>query len=107
CSLLLHSAHSGVCTLSLPAALPFFTVLTEADAGRNRNVRLLDEQLGEFERTEVAERFRNRRPGKHGRCRCRDDPARARKRLHHRSEEHTSELQSRENLVCRLLLEKK
>src|SRR5690606_40074963 len=28
-------------------------------------------------------------------------------RLRERSEEHTSELQSRENLVCRLLLEKK
>src|SRR5207302_10246013 len=28
-------------------------------------------------------------------------------RLDDRSEEHTSELQSRENLVCRLLLEKK
>src|SRR5690606_40243214 len=28
-------------------------------------------------------------------------------RLFNRSEEHTSELQSRENLVCRLLLEKK
>src|SRR5687768_17825135 len=28
-------------------------------------------------------------------------------RLHHRSEEHTSELQSRLHLVCRLLLEKK
>src|SRR5690606_1431421 len=28
-------------------------------------------------------------------------------RVHQRSEEHTSELQSRENLVCRLLLEKK
>src|SRR5690606_42142325 len=28
-------------------------------------------------------------------------------RLYERSEEHTSELQSRENLVCRLLLEKK
>src|SRR5690606_41343058 len=28
-------------------------------------------------------------------------------RLRHRSEEHTSELQSREKLVCRLLLEKK
>src|SRR5215475_7462012 len=27
--------------------------------------------------------------------------------MHERSEEHTSELQSRENLVCRLLLEKK
>src|SRR5690606_39914069 len=30
-----------------------------------------------------------------------------RSRPHRRSEEHTSELQSRENLVCRLLLEKK
>src|SRR5690606_42123951 len=29
------------------------------------------------------------------------------KRIESRSEEHTSELQSRENLVCRLLLEKK
>src|SRR5690606_40306330 len=29
------------------------------------------------------------------------------RRRHPRSEEHTSELQSRENLVCRLLLEKK
>src|SRR5690606_41974590 len=28
-------------------------------------------------------------------------------RLENRSEEHTSELQSRENIVCRLLLEKK
>src|SRR3989442_11014985 len=27
--------------------------------------------------------------------------------VHHRSEEHTSELQSRPHLVCRLLLEKK
>src|SRR5690606_39491734 len=32
---------------------------------------------------------------------------RAHRRWKHRSEEHTSELQSRENLVCRLLLEKK
>src|SRR5690606_42095007 len=30
-----------------------------------------------------------------------------RERVEFRSEEHTSELQSRENLVCRLLLEKK
>src|SRR5690606_41976543 len=36
------------------------------------------------------------------------DPGAARLlRDDHRSEEHTSELQSRENLVCRLLLEKK
>src|SRR2546430_11316620 len=31
----------------------------------------------------------------------------AQSRVHHRSEEHTSELQSQSNLVCRLLLEKK
>src|SRR5690606_40231436 len=34
-------------------------------------------------------------------------PRRHRERTGERSEEHTSELQSRENLVCRLLLEKK
>src|SRR5436309_14809484 len=37
----------------------------------------------------------------------RREHGRARRRRDHRSEEHTSELQSRENLVCRLLLEKK
>src|SRR5207342_3905540 len=47
--------------------------------------------------------------------RSRSDPARRADRamrqtvcrIAHRSEEHMSELQSRENLVCRLLLEKK
>src|SRR2546430_14189388 len=34
-------------------------------------------------------------------------PSPLRRRMHHRSEEHTSELQSQSNLVCRLLLEKK
>src|SRR6266511_3303652 len=37
----------------------------------------------------------------------REDPRPPRPRRLLRSEEHTSELQSRENLVCRLLLEKK
>src|SRR3712207_7988480 len=51
----------------------------------------------------------SRRLGKFGRCRChprrreRDRPALPSRR----SEEHTSELQSRQYLVCRLLLEKK
>src|SRR5437870_11851551 len=36
-----------------------------------------------------------------------DPEAGARRALHLRSEEHTSELQSRGHLVCRLLLEKK
>src|SRR5437016_7924649 len=35
------------------------------------------------------------------------DHAEARHKIAHRSEEHTSELQSLTNLVCRLLLEKK
>src|SRR2546430_9774185 len=61
-----------------------------------------------------------RRPGRRGPGRARPSPARAggqggaedpaRRRAHARalrSEEHTSELQSQSNLVCRLLLEKK
>src|SRR5690606_41556221 len=43
-------------------------------------------------------------PYGHARCPLR---SRGRQRRVARSEEHTSELQSRENLVCRLLLEKK
>src|SRR5436309_5189091 len=43
-----------------------------------------------------------------GGCRRRSGPSACRRRrARPRSEEHTSELQSRENLVCRLLLEKK
>src|SRR5690606_41331894 len=38
---------------------------------------------------------------------CAPPPARSTSCHGSRSEEHTSELQSRENLVCRLLLEKK
>src|SRR2546430_13065716 len=38
---------------------------------------------------------------------CRRSNAGAWRRCEHRSEEHTSELQSQSNLVCRLLLEKK
>src|SRR3712207_8015834 len=41
-----------------------------------------------------------------GRRSCRDEEARPGDRIK-RSEEHTSELQSRQYLVCRLLLEKK
>src|SRR6266702_5683199 len=52
-----------------------------------------------------------RSPGS-GRCRPSPPPPgtaprRARSRARRRSEEHTSELQSRGHLVCRLLLEKK
>src|SRR2546430_8528396 len=52
-------------------------------------------------------RLRLRVEGRETWCRflCRDGAARRQSRS--RSEEHTSELQSQSNLVCRLLLEKK
>src|SRR5690349_22912936 len=72
-------------------------------AGRRPDVRT-------GERREILSRFRQRVIGRswarlrlgvrrYARCRLR--------RRKHRSEEHTSELQSRRDLVCRLLLEKK
>src|SRR5690606_40258584 len=47
------------------------------------------------------------RPWRPRDCRSRSAPAPGDPPPRARSEEHTSELQSRENLVCRLLLEKK
>src|SRR3712207_7351239 len=61
-------------------------------------------------------RAARRRPGRAVRRRDGDEarseggrpaPRAARELTHQRSEEHTSELQSRQYLVCRLLLEKK
>src|SRR3712207_7931486 len=46
-------------------------------------------------------------PGRGGARRGRRRPSRGLRRRPARSEEHTSELQSRQYLVCRLLLEKK
>src|SRR5690606_40672872 len=56
-----------------------------------------------------ADHPRLRAPGRFRRRRGAGGPRRERGRSHpgRESEEHTSELQSRENLVCRLLLEKK
>src|SRR5690606_41200877 len=53
-------------------------------------------QLGERPAVSLVEQVEKVPTGRVGECL--EDP---------RSEEHTSELQSRENLVCRLLLEKK
>src|SRR2546429_7180469 len=50
---------------------------------------------------------RRRRQARHARRRERREDEARHERCLHRSEEHTSELQSRLHLVCRLLLEKK
>src|SRR5690606_40939867 len=75
-------APSGIYTLSLHDALPIFLELR------------CSHFLFPF-RNGLGHTIRRRGPGRN------QSPFRA------RSEEHTSELQSRENLVCRLLLEKK
>src|SRR2546430_12762904 len=70
-----------------------YTTLFRSNTRDRRNERLFqDDQLSLFSVREVAGRFRIGRPRSVGR---------------ERSEEHTSELQSQSNLVCRLLLEKK
>src|SRR5438445_2592771 len=78
-------------TLSLHDALPIYRVTLRAAQlarGPRPDVQLLP---GDHDAQEQL-RFRDHQPGR-GRV--------------HRSEEHTSELQSRQYLVCRLLLEKK
>src|SRR5690606_41648205 len=95
-------ATSQMYSLSLHDALPICDAAERPLASRGRTQR------------------RERR-GRLGRSTAPGSGARAQQRAHdqdardahgggtsvHRSEEHTSELQSRENLVCRLLLEKK
>src|SRR5690606_20377073 len=45
-------------------------IFAKADAGSNRDVRLLDQKLGEFKRAQMPELFRYLRPCEH-RCRRR------------------------------------
>src|SRR5690242_21522991 len=84
-------ATTEIYTLSLHDALPIFAPHGEGAA-----------PLG------AAHADHRRRRGRRD-LRRRAGPARQRRRLARglRSEEHTSELQSHVNLVCRLLLEKK
>src|SRR5260370_24658265 len=82
------TATTEIYTLSLHDALPISDNLGNRDrrhAGRGRVVR----------------------PARHYRQAAFSGTCADRRRAHSRSEEHTSELQSHLNLVCRLLLEKK
>src|SRR5690606_41759905 len=81
------SATTAICTLSLHAALPIYRPCAVHRLGRLSR----RQAVGPVARTAGASA----------------DPGRAQGPVARRSEEHTSELQSRENLVCRLLLEKK
>src|SRR5205809_7023876 len=85
-----HPAPTEIYTLSLHDALPISVGTGGCDS---RNI---------WTAAPRSRRRRHRPPPAHGARR----PARRRRRWG-RSEEHTSELQSRLHLVCRLLLEKK
>src|SRR3712207_8278468 len=97
CTLLLFfffndTATTEIYTLSLHDALPI-CVFSRTDARRSKR-RVRGSFTGDLSFARVCHRLRE--------CarKLRENPDR-------RSEEHTSELQSRQYLVCRLLLEKK
>src|SRR5262249_60515620 len=99
-SLLYHdTAPTELYTLSLHDALPILRARPRA-SGRDRGRPDQDRSMGQ-DRAPLPRQAGQGRPGD---ARVR---ARPRHRRQERSEEHTSELQSLTNLVCRLLLEKK
>src|SRR5690606_41728120 len=81
-----HPPPPEICTLSLHDALPISNASVASETDSSGTVDLLVGWCWSV---------------------CPDAGARGRGAVGERSEEHTSELQSRENLVCRLLLEKK
>src|SRR5947208_10062572 len=65
------------------------------------------EHLGTDDDQEAVRAGREAPQGRHGRREAAGGEGAPQGRRHPRSEEHTSELQSPDHLVCRLLLEKK
>src|SRR5690606_40730261 len=99
-----HTPTSQFSTLPLHDALPIFEELTESLARHGIPVARYHGRLSKNERDAEQARFmapRTEPAARKGQAGPGGDPAGL------RSEEHTSELQSRENVVCRLLLEKK
>src|SRR5690606_41724170 len=101
------SAPHNLYTLSLHDALPISGIqLKFEESGRRASLTFRRMQASNAPGSGDGEP-QPPRPGAGGaaeRAAGRNDASRT--ATHKRSEEHTSELQSRENLVCRLLLEK-
>src|SRR5690349_23856716 len=100
CFLFKDAATTKIYTLSLHDALPISLRFTSLmDCCKNARCPICSTCAGHFRLTEISAAAPASR-----RCCCR---ASRPKPEDGRSEEHTSELQSRRDLVCRLLLEKK
>src|SRR5690349_22563597 len=97
CCCLLMAWRTEIYTLSLHDALPIWMADLCGGRGRDHADRVVDLRAAADRAPRIAA-YRDR-------CRCGARSAAARRST--RSEEHTSELQSRRDLVCRLLLEKK
>src|SRR3712207_8432455 len=98
------TATTEIYTLSLHDALP---ILPEGAAAYEADKWVLSEVIG-FRLTRGVLASADRRPPADlDALLAGPDPAAPRRLAVLRSEEHTSELQSRQYLVCRLLLEKK
>src|SRR5262249_61593250 len=95
------SLHSSFLMIRRPPTSTLFPYTTLFRSSRTRAAR----RRRSARRSRVRARRRGSRRRDTARSRCAPDPARTVIAL--RSEEHTSELQSLTNLVCRLLLEKK
>src|SRR5258708_40063402 len=91
------TATTEIYTLSLHDALPIFSEFRALDRRYSNRSARIHGAAGRATRHQAYREYRQwrHRPG--------DDPL----AIHSRSEEHTSELQSPDHLVCRLLLEKK
>src|SRR5690606_40396391 len=101
------TAARALYSLSLHDALPIYDAI-ERSAGRELRERAEPSCHADVagredvETSQAAEEDQRRAPGTDA-PKLREEADRV--GTLHRSEEHTSELQSRENLVCRLLLE--
>src|SRR5207249_11698246 len=101
-SLLTSRSRSAIYPLSLHDALPIFRLTLDREVGgATRVVYPVQRELSRARSTDGDEGTADQQCPRRRRC-CERGSTHA-----GRSEEHTSELQSRFDLVCRLLLEKK
>src|SRR5690606_41980174 len=99
-----YTAHPAIFTLSLHDALPILPALR---VYRERRLREWKTMAKEYSRTQRIADQMQRELAELIQREIKDPRLGMTTVNDVRSEEHTSELQSRENLVCRLLLEKK